>query len=124
MQPLHEERESQTNWLPDWLPGAPATRTTTSMNAPSSTLHPQSSNSALGTYRLSDVSTGASTSGSKIGTVEQAEAAENVPTALPSDELLIERNRDRAVKYAWSLRKMYHDTNSTQGDVLAVSTFS
>jgi hypothetical protein len=41
-----------------------------------------------------------STSGDKIETFEEAEAAEQIPSALPDDELIIERNHDRAVKYA------------------------
>ena len=70
-----------------------------STTGPSSTLQPQSPVSAFDSNRPSDVSHEASTSGSRFETVEQVEDAEKVPTALPGDELLIERNRDRAVKY-------------------------
>lgn len=100
MQPVHEERKSQTEWFPDWLPGHATQGTTTSTKGPSSTLRPQSQVSAIDSNRPSDVSHGASTSGSRLETAGQVEDAEKVPTALPGDELLIERNRDRAVKYA------------------------
>jgi hypothetical protein len=98
MQPLNEERQSQTESFPDWIPGHATQGTTMSTKGPSSTLRPQSPVSAFDSNRPSDVSHGVSISGSRLDTAEQVEDAEKVPTALPGDELLIERNRDRAVK--------------------------
>lgn len=93
---------SQTDWFPDWLLPDSAHRApsrTSTTNPPSLFLQSQSPTSAFDSYRLSDVSNGASTSGSRIETAEQAEAAEKIPQTQDGDELLIERNRDRAVKY-------------------------
>jgi hypothetical protein len=52
------------------------------------------------------VSHGASSNGSKIETVEEAHAAEENPSALRADELILESNRDRAVKYAPKLHTL------------------
>ncbi|KAH3913113.1 hypothetical protein HBI56_087620 [Parastagonospora nodorum] len=97
MQPVHEEGNSQTERFPDLLPGHADPGTTTSTKGPFITLRPQSLASAFDSNRPSDVSHGASTSGSRLETAERVEDPEKVPTALPGDELLIERNRDRAV---------------------------
>jgi hypothetical protein len=45
------------------------------------------------------VSNGRSSISGKVQTVEEEEEAEQIPPALQDDELVIERNRDRAVKY-------------------------
>jgi hypothetical protein len=36
-----------------------------------------------------------------MGTIDEDAEYEQIPSALPEDELIIERNRDRAVKYAF-----------------------
>jgi hypothetical protein len=91
-------RNSQADWFPDWLSSnqaEPSARNHTTTTY----LQPASPPSELDSFRLSNISNGASDS-SKVGTVEDAEAGEQIPSALPEDELIIERNRDRAVKYA------------------------
>jgi len=102
MQSQAGDRRTQAEWFPDWLPAsaaAPARNHTTT-----DYLLPEGRNSGNESYRLSDVSQGASSNGSKMNDVEAAEAAEQIPSALPEDELVIERNRDRAVKYVYDIR--------------------
>ncbi|KAH8702727.1 amino acid permease-domain-containing protein [Phaeosphaeriaceae sp. PMI808] len=84
------DRRSGADWIPDWMPEtrAPAPRA----NAGSDFLL-----AGRDDVRLSDVSGGPSTNGSKFETMEEAQDAEQIPSALPDDELVIERNRDRAV---------------------------
>jgi hypothetical protein len=62
-------------------------------------LQPQSPASGFENHRLSNVSNGRSSISGKVQTVEEEEEAEQIPPALQDDELVIERNRDRAVKY-------------------------
>jgi hypothetical protein len=80
--------DCRPDWLPDdWLPGS-TQRTSARPNTTSEHLQPQNPAAGLESYS------------GKIETIEEAEAAEQIPSALPDDELIIERNRDRAVKYA------------------------
>jgi hypothetical protein len=101
MSSSHGNSMSQNDWFPDWFPSGSAHRATTSIHtdAPSEHLQPQSPTTAFDRYRLSHASNGPSTSGSGIETVEDAEARERIPQVQDGDELLIERNRDREVKY-------------------------
>jgi hypothetical protein len=92
--------DCRSDWLPDdWLPGS-TQRTSARPNTTSEHLQPQNPAAGLESYRLSNVSNGYSSTSGKIETIEEAEAAEQIPSALPDDELIIERNHDRAVKYA------------------------
>jgi hypothetical protein len=102
MSSSHGNRMSQNDWLPDWLTSDSAHRATTSThtNAPTEHLQSQGPTTTFDSYRISGVSNGRSTSGSRIETVYEAEAGEKIPPVQAGDELLIERNRDRAVEYA------------------------
>lgn len=98
MEPSSGRRSSQNDWVPEWLlvPNqGPATRT----SAASAHVQPQISHPREEVYRLSDVSHAASSNGSNTQRNEDAEAAAQIPPAEPEDKLIIDRNRDRAVKY-------------------------
>jgi hypothetical protein len=101
MQASRSDRNSQVDWHPDWLASL-----TTRSNAAPEYLRPDPPISGFNGYHLSDVSHGASSNGSKIETVEEAHAAEENLSALQADELIIESNRDRAVKYALKLHTL------------------
>jgi hypothetical protein len=95
-------RPSEVDWFPDWMPTS-AEPSNTRNHVPMDYLLPDHRASTSESYRLSDASHGASSNGSKMGTVEEAEAGAEeddgaIPSALPDDEWVIERNRDRAVK--------------------------
>jgi hypothetical protein len=95
-----DESAPQVDWRPDWLPSAQSTPSTARVITTPEHLQPQSPASGFDSYRLSNVSNGRSSISGKVQTVEEEEEAEQIPSALPDDELVIERNRDRAVKYA------------------------
>jgi hypothetical protein len=92
-----DDSAPQVDWRPDWLPSAQHSTARTSTTP--EYLQPQSPASGFDSYRLSNVSNGRSSISGKIQTVEEEEEAEQIPSALPDDELVIERNRDRAVKH-------------------------
>jgi hypothetical protein len=93
------DRTSQPSWPPDWWhPPAAASTNNNATAETSEYLHPQASPLGSENFWLSNISHGPSSAGSKIEAVEQAEAAEQIPSELPDDELVIERNLDRAVK--------------------------
>jgi hypothetical protein len=99
MQSSGGDRGSQPSWIPDWWQPAASAQSTNNTTAETSEhLRPQTSPFGFENYRLSDISHGPSSAGSKNETIEQAEAAEQIPSELPDDELVIERNLDRAVK--------------------------
>lgn len=100
MQPLHGDRQSQVDWVPDWFPDT-VDSTTTRTNAAPNRLQAETNHLQRDrqTIRLSDVSHGASSTGSKMEILEEAQAEEQIPSVLPGDELIMERDRDRAVKY-------------------------
>lgn len=114
----HSRRPSEADWFPDWMPNVSAAEPShTGSHLPADYHLPELSNtkthvpadhllypraSTTESHRLSDASHGASSSGDKMGTVEERAEEEDdgaIPTALDEDELVIERNRDRAVKY-------------------------
>lgn len=109
-----DRRTSDADFLPDWFPRTEHTiprrpvpgeqhmsEASSSQNqnhVANEYLHPdRRTSAAVSSYRLSDVSHGASSSGSNMCAVEE-EGGDEIPSALPEDELVIERNRDRAVK--------------------------
>lgn len=124
MQSTRGDTRARADWFPDWFPDT-AEPSTTRNNATTDYLLPDRPTSGVNSYRLSDVSHGASSGGSKMETVEEAEAAEQIPSALPDDELVIERNRDRAVKYVSQIfRHLNGDTDIFLVDGLEESIFS
>jgi hypothetical protein len=98
MQSSRADRGSQ-DWFPDWLPDS-AHRTSIGTNTASEYLQPGHPASGFDNYRLSDVSNGPSSTSGKVETIEEHEAEDGIPSALPRDEVSLERDRDRAVKYA------------------------
>jgi hypothetical protein len=83
---------------------SPTLRSTTSTNfdPPSNHLQPQNPTPAADNYALLNMNNGASTSGSRIETAEEVEARERIQLAKPEDEMVVEGDPDRAVKYASS----------------------
>jgi hypothetical protein len=82
------------SWVPDWASG-PAER---APKRPSAT--PDYLQLDRTSIRLSEVSYGPSSAGSKIEANEGIESDERAPAATSDDVVVIESNRDRAVKYA------------------------
>jgi hypothetical protein len=78
-------RPSEADWFPDWMPTS-AEPSNARNQVPTDYLLPDHRASTSESYRLSEAEAGA----------EDDDGA--IPSALPDDELVIERNRDRAVK--------------------------
>jgi hypothetical protein len=93
-----DDRRSQ-DWFPDWLPYS-AHRTSTETHPTSEYSQSGHPTSGFDNYRLLDVSNGPSSTNGEIGTIEENIETEEIPPPLPGDVFTLERNRDRAVKYA------------------------
>jgi hypothetical protein len=98
MPSLRDDRRSQ-DWFPDWLPDS-AHPASTGANITSEPVQPGRPTSGFDDYRLSDVSNGPSITNGKIGTIEENLETEEIPPNSAGDVFFLERDPDRAVKYA------------------------
>jgi hypothetical protein len=100
MQSSHGDRQPRVDWVSDWFLDT-IESTTTRTNAAPNRLQAETNHTQRDrqTVRLSDVSHGASSTDNEMQILEEAQAEEQIPSVLPGDELIMERDRDRAVKY-------------------------
>lgn len=97
MQPQQADSQPRADWFPDWMPNL--TTSTARTNPTTHYLVPGGD-----ANRLSNTSHDLSSKGSKFETMEEGQDADQIPPALPDDELVIERKHDRAVKYAFMIK--------------------
>jgi hypothetical protein len=97
MQRPRHDQDTNLSWIPDWVSGPAAL----APKSPSTTLdYLQLDRNNI---RLSDVSHGLSSAGSKFEANEGSETDERAPAATDADRVVIDSDKDRRVKYVWEI---------------------